>query len=269
MRTDPILHQMLVQMPSLVFVLIGRDAEESKHYTFSSVEVKETAFRLDGVLIPDSSDGTIYVVELQFQHDDRFYSRLFAELFVYLRRNESDYDWQAVVVFAEEHLDTGIPKQYRELEGRVRRIYLDRLSEEQTAQHPVDIVELLILPRNIELVGRKARAVLERATRVQTPLQQQETIKLVIQILTQKFSTLSYEEAQMLLDLNIPTFEETQFYKDILQRGEQQGEQQGERNKTVFTVERMLREGLADEVICRIANVSPEELTRIKQQIVL
>ncbi|TAE29944.1 MAG: DUF2887 domain-containing protein [Candidatus Kapaibacterium sp.] len=143
MRTDTILHQMLVQMPSMVFVLIGRDAEESKHYTFSSVEVKETTFRLDGVLIPDTDDGTLFFVEIQFQNDPRFYSRLFAELFVYLRRNESDHDWQAVVVYAEESLDRGIPKQYRELEGRVHRIYLDRLSEKQTQQHPIDLLEWL------------------------------------------------------------------------------------------------------------------------------
>ncbi len=84
MRTDTILHQMFVQMPSMLFVLIGRDAEEGQHYTFSSVEVKETTFRLDGVLVPDTEDKILYFVEVQFQQDARFYSRLFAELFVYL-----------------------------------------------------------------------------------------------------------------------------------------------------------------------------------------
>lgn len=261
MRTDTILHQMLVQMPSMVFVLIGRDVEESKHYTFSSVEVKETAFRLDGVLVPDTDDGTLFFVELQFQHDPRFYSRLFAELFVYLRRNESDHDWQAVVVFAEEQIDIGIPKQYRELAGRVHRVYLDKLSEQQTKQHPIDILELLVLPRDAALVAEKARAVLERAAQAQSPLQQQETMKLVLQILTQKFSTLSYKEAEMLLDLNLPSFEETQFYKDIIQRGE--------KNTTLNTVERMLREGLSDDVICRITDISTEELAEVKRKILL
>ncbi len=179
-------------------------------------------------------------------------------------------------MYANTGLDTGIPKQYRELEGRVHRIYLDALSETQKTQHPIDLLELLILPRNTEIIAPKARSVLERAAKVQSPVQQQETIKLVLQILTQKFSNLTYTEAQMLLDLNLPSFEETQFYKDIIQRGLQQGLQQGveqgvqgERKKALRAIERMLHKGMDDETIMSIMDISPEELASIKQNIVL
>ncbi len=277
MRTDTILHQIFVQLPSLLFVLIGRDAKESADYEFSSPEVKETAFRLDGVFIPKAPQGTLFFVELQFQHDPRFYSRLFAEIFVYLRRNASDYDWQAVVVFAEKQLDTGIPQQYRALEGQVHRVYLDNLSEEQKHQHPIDIVELLVLPENTELVAGKARAALARSAQVQDTYKQDEIFKLVTQILTQKFSTLSYEEAQMLLNLNLPAFEETQFYKDIMQRGFNQGLQQGmqlgvqreKKESTLFTAERLLREGCSDDMIYRVTEILPEELAELKKKILL
>jgi predicted transposase/invertase (TIGR01784 family) len=265
MRTDTILHQIFLQMPSLLFILIGRDASEGKEYAFSSVEVKETAFRLDGLLLPNTNDGTMYFLELQFQHDPRFYSRLFAEIFVYLRRNESEHDWRAVVVFAEAQHDGGIPKQYAELGGRVHRIHLDRLTPEQTAQHPVDILELLTLPQNTELVGAKARAARQRAALVRDSSEEDETLKLLIQILTQKFSSLTYKEAFMLLDLNAnyPTFEETPFYQELVQRGMEKGKKEG----ILLTAERMIRQGFTDEVIISITNISLEELAELKRQI--
>jgi predicted transposase/invertase (TIGR01784 family) len=282
MRTDTILHQLFLQMPSLLFVLIGQDAEESNNYTFSSVEVKETAFRLDGVLIPKAEQGIIYFLELQFQHDAQFYARLFTEIFLYLRRNPSERDWHAVVVFAEADDDGGIPKQYTELSGRVHRVYLDRLTPEQTAQHPVDILELLILPSDTALVGAKARAAAARAAQVRNPNEEEETLKLLIQILTQKFSSLTYEEARMLVDLNIlnsrlPAFEETPFYQEILRRGLEKGEREGikegikegKKESALLSAERMLREGLADDLIFRITEISTEELAELKQRITL
>jgi predicted transposase/invertase (TIGR01784 family) len=254
-------------------VLIGQDASESKKYRFAPAEVKETSFRVDGVFLPDAEDGTLYFLELQFQQNPRFYSRLFAEIFVYLRRNESLRDWRAVVVFAHTEDDGGIPRQYSELAGRVTRIYLDQLTPEQVAQHPLDLLELLILPAKRELIAPKARAAAQRVFERYSALESVELQKLLIQILTQKLKNFSYEEAEMIVDLNLTPFEETRFYKDIIQRGEVLGEARGtvkgKQEIIHLTVERLLREGMSDDLILRVTEISGQDLADIKQRIAL
>jgi predicted transposase YdaD len=69
----------------------------------------------------------------------------------------------------------------------------------------------------------------------------------------------------MLLDLNAnyPTFEETPFYQEILGRGMEKGMEKG----ILITAERMLRQGLNDELIISITNISLEELAELKRRI--
>jgi predicted transposase YdaD len=45
-----------------------------------------SAFRIDGVFLPNITDPSIpiYFCEVQFQDDQNFYGRFFAEIFLYL-----------------------------------------------------------------------------------------------------------------------------------------------------------------------------------------
>ena len=52
MRTDSIFFQLFSVYPSSFFELVGLPAEEARSYRFDSVEVKQTAFRIDGVFLP-------------------------------------------------------------------------------------------------------------------------------------------------------------------------------------------------------------------------
>ncbi|NJM46933.1 MAG: DUF2887 domain-containing protein [Alkalinema sp. RU_4_3] len=47
-----------------------------------SIEVKQIAFRIDGLLIPKRSQQQtpVYFSEIQFQKDDELYHRFFAEI---------------------------------------------------------------------------------------------------------------------------------------------------------------------------------------------
>jgi predicted transposase YdaD len=69
----------------------------------------------------------------------------------------------------------------------------------------------------------------------------------------------------MLLDLNAnyPTFEETPFYQEILRRGLEKGKTEN----TLLNAERLLREGLADDIILRVTEISVEELADLKRRI--
>jgi predicted transposase/invertase (TIGR01784 family) len=56
-KTDPIFYRLFQTFPSTFFELIGHPPEEAKAYEFRSVEIKQTAFRIDGVFIPVSSSA--------------------------------------------------------------------------------------------------------------------------------------------------------------------------------------------------------------------
>ncbi len=111
MQTDKIFYSLLQAFPSIFFAIIGDTTANVNAYQFVSVELKETAFRIDGVFIPTSetTNQPLYFVEVQFQLDANFYRRFFGEIFLYLRQNESVNFWGAVVIYPQRSLD---PSQY-------------------------------------------------------------------------------------------------------------------------------------------------------------
>jgi predicted transposase/invertase (TIGR01784 family) len=76
MRRDTIFYQLFVQSPSLLFDLIPNPPANTAGYTFDSVEVKETSFRIDGVFLPPNNSGNAYFGEVQFQKDNLLYERM-------------------------------------------------------------------------------------------------------------------------------------------------------------------------------------------------
>lgn len=63
MKTDTIFYQLFQAFPSIFFELINRTAEEAATYEFTSREIKQLAFRLDGLFLPTTnSNQPFYVV---------------------------------------------------------------------------------------------------------------------------------------------------------------------------------------------------------------
>lgn len=85
-------------MPQLFFEVLGESAEKGEQYKFCSVEVKQTAFRIDGVFQPkpDSLEQTVIFAEIQFQKDEKLYNRMFSEIMMYLDQNPETEDWMAM-----------------------------------------------------------------------------------------------------------------------------------------------------------------------------
>lgn len=98
MRTDKLAYLWLQEVPEGFFALIGRDKADAQRYDFKSVELKETAFRIDGVFAPKAADDATYFIETQFQPDEAFYARFFAEIFLYLKQFQVNR-WRAVALF--------------------------------------------------------------------------------------------------------------------------------------------------------------------------
>jgi predicted transposase/invertase (TIGR01784 family) len=68
-KTDTIFYRLFQTFPSVFFELINSPSDLTNLYQFSSVEVKQTAFRMDGVFLPNQTNYPIYFLEAQFQPD--------------------------------------------------------------------------------------------------------------------------------------------------------------------------------------------------------
>ena len=84
MKTDTLFYRLFQRAPKLVLELLGLNYA-SDSYCFSSEELKQTAFRIDGLLKPLITDPEqpLIFIEVQYQPDHDFYGRLFSEITLY------------------------------------------------------------------------------------------------------------------------------------------------------------------------------------------
>jgi predicted transposase/invertase (TIGR01784 family) len=82
MKRDHIFYTIFKRNPSLLFELVNEQPPGAKNYKFDSIEVKETAFRIDGVFLPPANvkPKIVYFAEIQFQPDEDLHHRFFSEL---------------------------------------------------------------------------------------------------------------------------------------------------------------------------------------------
>ena len=127
MKTDSIFYRLFKTFPSIFFELLNRPPTEANTYRFSSVEVKQTTFRIDGVFLPknDDPDRPLYFSEFQFQPDPNLYSRFLTEILMYLDKTDLTNDWRGLILWASRKLDPGEPTRYWEFwaSQRVRCLY--------------------------------------------------------------------------------------------------------------------------------------------------
>ncbi len=241
MKTDKLIYLLLQLLPQGFFKLMGRKSSGALRYQFKSVELKETAFRIDGVFLPNSPDDVTYFVEAQFQADEHFYARLFAEIFLYLKQYPTA-KWTAVVIYPSRSAEQKAIEPYSDLLAlkRVKRIYLDELPQSKLKFKAVALYELLIARE--EEAGERARRIAENASVVE--------LDLIEQILSYKFKDLTREEIRKMLKIQEELgLKETAFYREAFEEGKQEGEARGERNGRLATVPLLRELGLSDEVI--------------------
>ncbi|MDZ8077807.1 MAG: Rpn family recombination-promoting nuclease/putative transposase [Nostoc sp. DcaGUA01] len=245
----------------MFFELIGNSPEEASLYQFSSVEIKQTAFRIYGVFLPtQGSDNQIYFVEVQFQADGEIYSRLFAEICLYLRQNKPENNWSAVILYPNKTLDTGDIKHYHEFftSGRVRRIYLDELGE--SASLPIGIATAKLVIATDDIAIAQARVLINRTkSEISSPPKQQQLLQFIETILAYKFPAMSREEMEKIFGLS--ELKQTRFYQEAFQEGVEQGIEQGK----LQAVRPMLAAGLSVEYIAQALGLSIEEVRQAAQ----
>jgi predicted transposase/invertase (TIGR01784 family) len=225
MHRDTIFHKLFQQSPTLIFDFIRSPPEDAARYQFKSVEVKETAFRIDGVFEPPNPQGIVYFCEVQFQLDETLYERMVSEIALYSYRYRADFfDWRAVVIYPSRSMEQAkqeIVSEYL-VSGRITRVYLDELVGAENLAMGLDLMLLTTLVGD-EMVSR-ARELIQKAG---SQADAYAIIDLVSTIVVYRFTALTRDEVRSMLGIDSVTLQQTRFYQDVLQEGEERGEERG------------------------------------------
>ena len=102
MKTDTLFYRLFQRWPKIALELLGLEYL-SESYRFGSEEIKQTVFRLDGLLTPvdDNTEQPLIFVEVQYQPDGDFYDRFFSEITLYLRLHRPAHRWLALVIISD------------------------------------------------------------------------------------------------------------------------------------------------------------------------
>jgi predicted transposase/invertase (TIGR01784 family) len=254
MRRDSIFYQLFRQLPTLLFELIPHPPDNAEQYIFDSLEVKETAFRIDGVFIPPSPSGIIYFCEVQFQLDELLYERMLSEISIYTYRNRSRFaNWQAVVIYPTRSMEQSRTEMVDELlaSGRIKRVYLDELGD--VSELPIGLGLMVLTTLEGDGATQSAIGLIQRAEG------ERGIIDLVSTIMVYKFNKLSRNEVDGMLGIKL---EETRVYQDAKAEGETIGEQ-----KIVFRLLNRKLGIIKPEIIARVNNLKSEQLESLGEEL--
>jgi len=225
MKTNTLFYQLFQSFHSLLFELIERPISEAEGYEFSSVEVKEKAFRFDGIFIPATNDKPFFLIEVQFQPKEDFYWEFLSEIFLYLNQYRPKQEWQAVAIFARRSFEPEIPNYVREIiaSNRIVRVYLDDWLDRETDSFAIAIVQL-ILSSESQAVAM-ARRLGEKIEQENDPEIQEQVLELIETVLVYKFPKLSRQEIETMFTYS--DLKQTRVYQEAREEGELRGEKRG------------------------------------------
>ena len=217
LKTDSFFHRFFREFPDAFFTLIGESRQKAKRYKFTSVEVKETAFRFDGIFLPKTKRDLVYFVEVQFQKLSRFYARLFAEIYIYLAQHDVPNDWRAVVIFPKRALDPGVHQHYRELfeSGRVICIYLEDLPAKQRERFPLNLLQI-ISDSEQQVLATVKKLTRQLPKQIHGAQERERIFQLIITLLMSKFPQLTRKEAEKMVQPMLSDPKESRWYKELV-----------------------------------------------------
>jgi predicted transposase/invertase (TIGR01784 family) len=265
-KTDSLFYQIFLRFPDSFFDLIGQPQQQAANYQFTSQEVKQLSFRLDGLFMPlrEDSQQPLYLVEVQFQPDDTLYYRLFAELFLFLKQYQPPHPWQIVVIYPHRRVEREQSLHFGEILNlaSVRRIYLDELPHNPSLG--IGVIKLVVESETAAV--RTAQTLMERTREeITDQSSQRQLINLIESIIIYKLPQKSREEIEAMFGLS--DLRQTRVYQEALAEGEERGLERGLQEGERLVVENLLRVRFGEldpplqAIISRILQLSPEEFT--------
>lgn len=263
MKTDSLFYNIFRQFPFIFFALLGIPAEITNQYEFTSQEVKQLSFRLDGLFLPiiPNSQLPFYIVEVQFQPDPNLYYRLFAELFIYLRQYQPPHPWQLVVIYPNRQTERENNIHFQEMLAlpNLTRIYIDELSTTETASLPIKLLKLIVEPENTapDLARELAAQV---RTEIPNVTVRDSFIELLETIIVYKLPQKSREEIAAMF--NLSDLKKTRVYQEIQAevQAEAQAELQKAKQREKSTILRLVSLGLSTEQIATAVDLPLAEV---------
>ncbi len=270
MKTDKLFYRIFQELPGLAAELLG-GLPDSAVLEFSAPVVKDSEFRLDGLLTPAEPTLPLIFLEAQMQPDERFLRRYFASLFLYLAQQPQERDWRGLLLVASRSITLGWEVPYRALlQEHVSIVALDELAI-APVHGDLALLQLIALPEAAAV--ERARVYLSGPS---DQLARETQLQLVTQILSCKLPRLSLEEIQAMLNLVLEEFENTRLYQQVMDRGLQKGRLEGLKEGLQEGLKEGLQEGLKEGrsnearalvqrlLTRRCGNLSPSLLARVQ-----
>jgi predicted transposase/invertase (TIGR01784 family) len=261
LRTDTIFYQLFQTFNNLLFELLDQPSDPT--YQFVSVEVKERAFRFDGIFTPplEATEKLIYFVEVQFQPKSSFYDEFLGEVFLYLSQFTPQNDWKAIAIFPKRSLEPlDITKFQTELidSNRIARIYLNEITTESSIA--IGIIQL------ITSTSQDAPALVDEIkTKIGNQNVSQDIMELIETVLLYKFKNLNRREIEAMFTL--ADLKETRVYQEAYEEGKLEGELKGvlkgKLENARQIAKNMLDAGMSVDQIARFTGLTIEEVHQL------
>jgi len=284
MKPDKLIYSIFQESPETALTLLGYDEALSKHYAFQSIEVKETSYRIDGALLPDSPNLPVMIVEVQFQANDFIYERILSETLIFKAQNRQFPKTQMVVMFASRNLDKGAG-MFEPLvaSGAIRPIYLNEVLNEETRNLGQMLLQLMVKKSSLTddlVVAKSFKQILDQPEIPYT--RKRFFLNLLINVFLEKHEPLTYRELEAMIEMEeIFDFSNNRLVHDIARRkiapaiAKEMAQdiakemakdiaQELIRAKQLAEIPALRRFGLSDEQIAEALQLSLEDVQRVQ-----
>ena len=245
MKTDTLFYRLFQRAPKLALELLGLNYVGDS-YCFSSEELKQTAFRIDGLLKPLTNDPEqpLIFIEVQYQPDHDFYGRLFSEITLYLYLNKPKRNWLALVIYPHRGIEKSTSIEFLPFlnSPQLHRIYLDDYQNRTDLSPTLEFIRLIASDKQQTIT--RAKELADRLDKIDL-----DSLDFIETILVYKLPHLSREEIKKMLALNEVELRQTRFYQEVSaegrqegkQEGLQEGKQEGKQEECILLLSRLLR----------------------------
>jgi len=222
MKTDTLFYRLFKKEPKLALELLGLDYAGDS-YRFGSEEIKQTAFRIDGLFKPvsDDLDQPLIFVEVQFQADNDFYGRLFSEITLYLYQNKPKRDWLILVIYPHRGIEKTTSIEFLSFlnSPQLRRIYLEDYKNRSDLSPTLEFIRLIASDKQ-QTISR-AKDLANRLGKIDL-----EGLDFIETILVYKLPHLSREDIKKMLSVYEVELKQTRFYQEIAEEERKEGRQE-------------------------------------------
>ena len=237
MKTDTLFYRLFLRKPKLALELLGLDYAGDS-YCFSSEEIKQTAFRIDGLFKPvtDDPDQPIILVEVQYQVDNDFYGRLFSELTLYLYLKKPNRNWLILLIYPNRSIEKKASIEFLPFLNlpQVHRIYLEDYQDRTDLSPSLEFIRLIVSDKQ-QTISR-AKDLAKRLDKIDV-----DGLDLIETILVYKLPHLSREEIKQMLSVYEVKLQDTRFFQEISAEERKVGEIIGKQEECIKLVSRLLK----------------------------